>query len=35
MTTALILIGATIVYFAVAIPLAMWIGKAIHRGLGE
>jgi hypothetical protein len=29
MNTALIMIGATIVYFAITIPLAMWIGRAI------
>ncbi len=31
MTTALIMIGATIAYFAITIPLAMWIGHAIKR----
>ena len=31
MTTALIMIGATIVYFAITIPLAMRIGRAIKR----
>jgi len=29
--TALIMLGATIVYFAITIPLAMWIGRAIKR----
>jgi predicted MFS family arabinose efflux permease len=29
--TALIMIGATVAYFAIAIPLAMWIGKCISR----
>ena len=32
MTTALIMIGATLAYFAVTIPLAMWIGRCINRG---
>lgn len=31
MTTALIMIGATALYFAVTIPLAMWIGRVIKR----
>jgi len=31
MNTALIMIGATIAYFAITIPLAMWIGRAIKR----
>lgn len=31
MTTALIMLGATAAYFAVTIPLAMWIGRAIKR----
>jgi hypothetical protein len=30
--TALIMLGATVVYFAVAIPLAILIGKWIQRG---
>lgn len=25
--TALIMLGATVAYFAVTIPLAMWVGK--------
>jgi hypothetical protein len=25
--TALIMIGATVIYFAIAIPVAMWIGR--------
>jgi len=25
--TALIMLGATVVYFAITIPLAMWIGR--------
>jgi hypothetical protein len=29
--TALIMLGATVVYFAITIPLAMWIGRAIKR----
>jgi hypothetical protein len=29
--SALIMLGATIAYFAVTIPLAMWIGRAIRR----
>jgi len=29
--TALIMLGATVAYFAVTIPLAMWIGRAIKR----
>lgn len=29
--TALIMIAATIVYFAVSIPLAMWLGKWIKE----
>lgn len=33
--TALLLIGAALAYFAIAIPLAILIGKAIKRGLGE
>jgi hypothetical protein len=33
MMTVLIMIGATVAYFAVAIPLAMWIGKWIQRRL--
>lgn len=32
MQTALIMLGATALYFAIAIPLAMWIGRAIKRG---
>lgn len=32
MTTALIMLAATLAYFAVTIPLAMWIGRAIRRG---
>jgi len=31
MTTVLIMIAATLVYFAVAIPLAIAIGKWINR----
>jgi hypothetical protein len=31
MTTALIMLAATIAYFAITIPLAMWIGRAIKR----
>lgn len=31
MTTAFIMLGASIAYFAVTIPLAMWIGRAIER----
>jgi hypothetical protein len=31
MNTAIIMIGATIAYFAVTIPLAMWIGRCINR----
>lgn len=31
MTTVLIMIGATLVYFAVTIPLAIAIGKWINR----
>lgn len=30
--TALIMLGATVVYFAVMIPLAILIGKWIQRG---
>jgi hypothetical protein len=30
--TALIMLGATVAYFAITIPLAMWIGRAIKRG---
>jgi len=29
--TALIMLGATVAYFAITIPLAMWIGRAIKR----
>jgi len=29
--TALIMLGATVIYFAITIPLAMWIGRAIKR----
>lgn len=29
--TALVMIGAVIVYFAVTIPLAMWVGKKIKE----
>lgn len=29
--TALIMLAATMVYFAITIPLAMWIGRAIKR----
>lgn len=32
MTTALIMLAASVAYFAVTIPLAMWIGRAIKRG---
>ena len=35
MQTALIMLGATTAYFAVTIPLAMWIGRAIKRMRGE
>jgi hypothetical protein len=31
MTTALIMLGATVVYFAITIPLAILIGKWINR----
>jgi hypothetical protein len=31
MTTALIMLAASVAYFAVTIPLAMWIGRAIGR----
>lgn len=31
MTTALIMLAASALYFAVTIPLAMWIGRAIGR----
>jgi len=31
MSTALIMIVATIVYFAVSIPLVMWLGKWIKE----
>lgn len=31
MNTALIMLGATVAYFAVTIPLAMWIGRVIKR----
>jgi len=27
----MIMLGATVVYFAITIPLAMWIGRAIKR----
>ena len=33
MRTILIMIAATVAYFAVAIPLVMWIGKWIERNL--
>ena len=29
MNTALIMLGATVAYFAVTIPLAVWIGRRI------
>jgi len=29
--TALIMLGATVAYFIITIPLAMWIGRAIKR----
>jgi hypothetical protein len=29
--TALVMIGAVIVYFAVTVPLAMWVGKKIKE----
>ena len=32
MTTAPIMLAASVAYFAVTIPLAMWIGRAIKRG---
>ncbi len=32
MTTALIMLAASVAYFAITIPLAMWIGRAIKRG---
>ena len=31
MTTALIMLAASVAYFAVTIPLVMWIGRAIWR----
>jgi hypothetical protein len=31
MNTALIMIAATVAYFSITIPLAMWIGRAIKR----
>ncbi len=34
MTTTLIMLAATAAYFAITIPLAMWLGRAIKR-LGE
>lgn len=34
MTTTLIMLAATLAYFAVTIPLAMWIGRVI-KGRGE
>ncbi|CAB4120803.1 hypothetical protein UFOVP5_40 [uncultured Caudovirales phage] len=35
MLAALILIGAAVLYLAVAIPLAMLVGRVIKRGCGE
>jgi hypothetical protein len=32
MTNVLIMLGATVVYFAITIPLAILIGKWIQRG---
>jgi hypothetical protein len=29
--TALIMLGATAAYFAITVPLAMWLGRAIKR----
>ena len=31
MTTFLIMLAASALYFAITIPLAMWIGRAIKR----
>lgn len=33
MNTALIMLGATAAYFAVTIPLAIWIGRWIKRNM--
>lgn len=33
MNTVLIMLGATIAYFAVTIPLAIWIGRWIKRNM--
>lgn len=35
MTNAAIILGATAAYFAIVIPLAMWLGRAIKRGMDE
>lgn len=33
MNTALIMLGATIAYFAITIPLAIWVGRWIKRNM--
>lgn len=33
MNTALIMLGATVAYFAITIPLAIWIGRWIKRNM--
>jgi hypothetical protein len=33
MNTALIMLGATVAYFAITIPLAIWIGRRIKRNM--
>jgi hypothetical protein len=31
--TALIMLGATVAYFAITIPLAIWVGRWIKRNM--